>query len=66
MAVQPEQFAGYEELCRKIEAGTASRAVYCSHRRTLRRGKEHTAQQLARDLGGRVVSAGMISFCALN
>ena len=23
MAVQPEQFAGYEELCRKIEAGTA-------------------------------------------
>lgn len=24
MAVQPEQFAGYEELSRKIEAGTAA------------------------------------------
>ena len=57
MAVQPEQFAGYEELCRKIEAGTAAGRYIVAIDGRCGAGKSTLAQQLARDLGGRVVCA---------
>lgn len=57
MAVQPEQFAGYEELSRKIEAGTAAGRYIVAIDGRCGAGKSTLAQQLARDLGGRVVCA---------
>ena len=57
MAVQPEQFAEYEELCRKIEAGTAAGRYIVAIDGRCGAGKSTLAQQLARDLGGRVVCA---------
>ena len=57
MAVQPEQFAGYEELCRKIEAGTAAGRYIVAIDGRCGAGKSTLAQKLARDLGGRVVCA---------
>ena len=55
MAVQPEQFAGYEELSRKIEAGTAAGRYIVAIDGRCGAGKSTLAQKLARDLGGRVV-----------
>ena len=57
MAVQPEQFAGYEELSRKIEAGTAAGRYIVAIDGRCGAGKSTLAQKLARDLGGRVVCA---------
>ena len=50
MAVQPEQFAGYEELCRKIEAGAAAGRYIVAIDGRCGAGKSTLAQQLAREM----------------
>ena len=57
MAVQPEQFAGYEALCRKISGGLAAGRYVVAIDGRCGAGKSTLAQQLARTLGGRVVCA---------
>lgn len=47
MAVQPEQFAGYEELSRKIEAGTAAGRYIVAIDGRCGAGKSTLAQKLA-------------------
>ena len=57
MAVQPEQFEGYAELCRKIEAGIAAGRYVVAIDGRCGAGKSTLARRLAQDLGGRVICA---------